>query len=110
MFLCVFFSSSFFLFLFFFFLGGGQGLQLAAPMNFGRADPSTFSLCELVTLRALGLETFDFAAAVAAVGGKRELVKPPPVRDEVEVVVEAKRVEDEKERLKAQHPELLASL
>ena len=58
---------------------------------------------------ALGLERFDFAAAVSAAGGVRELVKPPPVRDEEDQVREAGRVEEEKERLRASHP-LLANL
>ena len=34
-------------------------LLLAEPMDFAR-DDGTFSLCELVTLKALGLERFDF--------------------------------------------------
>jgi len=83
-------------------------LLLAAPMDFAREDQA-HSLCELVTLRALGLERLDFRGAVAAAGGVRELVTPPPARDEGEKAVETRRVQLEKERMRGRHP-LLANL
>lgn len=92
-----------------------------------RSDPTDFSLVELVTLNALGGRTrqtvltrgilvllwpksaclcgcpgkdrFDFAALVNAVGGKRELVTPPPARTDEVKATEAERVKEEKRRL-----------
>ena len=52
------------------------------------------------------MERLDFAAEIAAAGGARELVKPPPVRDEAEALAEAGRVKAEKGRLRARHPQL----
>jgi hypothetical protein len=83
-------------------------LLLAQPMNFAR-DDEAYSLCELVTLKALGLERLDFRGAVLAAGGVRELVTPPPARDEAAKVVEARRVLEQKETLRARYP-LLANL
>lgn len=68
-----------------------------------------FSLVELVVLKALNLESFDFAAKVAAAGGARELVTPPPARDEEQKLRESARVLAEKEKMRARHP-LLANL
>ena len=62
-----------------------------------------------MTLQALGLERLDFAAQVAAANAVRELVTPPPARDERVKQREAERVEAEKKRLRAAHP-LLANL
>jgi hypothetical protein len=63
-----------------------------------------------VTLQALGLERLDFAAQVAAVNAVRELVTPPPARDELVRQREAERVDVEKRRLRAAHHPLLANL
>jgi hypothetical protein len=75
-----------------------------------RSDPTEYSLAELVTLQALGLERLDFAAQVAAVNAVRELVTPPPARDELVRQREAERVDVEKRRLRAAHHPLLANL
>ena len=65
-------------------------VALKAPFQFARDDPDEYSLVELKTLKALGVDRFEFKPTT-----ERRKVVPPRVG------IQAKMVEEEKARLEA---------
>ncbi|KAI8978879.1 hypothetical protein BD414DRAFT_445233 [Trametes punicea] len=63
-------------------------VALKAPFNFARDDPDEYSLVELKTLRALGVDRFEFRPTT-----ERRRIVPP------RVALQEKMLEDEKRRL-----------
>jgi hypothetical protein len=60
-------------------------IKLSRPMQFGRDDPSAYSLTELIVLKAVGrLTRFDFATEADYVTYPREDITPPPSRTKEE--------------------------
>lgn len=72
-------------------------IQLARPMQFARAEPSDYSLAELVVLKELGrLTRFDFATEADYAAFPREDITPPPSRtDEEKSAIELELYEEQ---------------
>ena len=72
-------------------------IALAEPMQFGRDNPSDYSLAELVVLKELGrLPRFDFATEADYATYPRENVTPPPSRtDEEKAAIELELYEEQ---------------
>ncbi|KAI0357352.1 hypothetical protein OH77DRAFT_93861 [Trametes cingulata] len=71
-------------------------VALRAPFCFARADPDAYSLVELKTLRALGVERFEFTPTT-----ERRRVVPPRVALQEKMLAEEKRRLEEVARAKA---------
>ena len=81
-------------------------LQLSQPMQFGRDDPSEYSLSELVVLKELGqLKRFDFATAEDYAMYPREDITPPPSRTEQEQRAISVELYEEQQRMALTEPE-----
>ena len=81
-------------------------LKLSQPMQFGRDDPSEYSLSELVVLKELGqLKRFDFATEEDYVTYPREDITPPPSRTEEEKLAISVELYEEQERMALTEPE-----
>jgi hypothetical protein len=80
-------------------------LKLSQPMQFGRDDPSAYSLSELVVLKALGqLKRFDFATEEDYVTYPREDITPPPSRTEAEKLAIRVELYEEQQRMALTEP------
>jgi hypothetical protein len=81
-------------------------LKLSQPMQFGRDDPSEYSLSELVVLKELGqLKRFGFAAEEDYVTYPREDITPPPSRTEEEQLAISVELYEEQQRMALIEPE-----
>jgi hypothetical protein len=81
-------------------------LKLSQPMQFGRDDPSEYSLSELVVLKELGqLKRFDFATEEDYVIYPREDITPPPSRTEEEQLAISVELYEEQQRMAQTEPE-----
>ena len=81
-------------------------LKLSQPMQFGRDDPSEYSLSELVVLKELGqLKRFDFATEEDYVTYPREDITPPPSRTEEEQLAISVGLYEEQQRMARTEPE-----
>ena len=81
-------------------------LKLSQPMQFGRDDPSDYSLSELVVLKELGqLKRFDFATEEDYVTYPREDITPPPSRTEEEKLAISGELYGEQQRMALTEPE-----
>ena len=69
-------------------------MSLREPFQFNRSDPSEFSLVELKTLKALGMEKLDFKPAVE----RKKIVPPAWKVKEEKKKVELQRLRDHAER------------
>ena len=80
-------------------------LKLTQPMQFGRDDPSEYSLSELVVLKELGqLRRFDFATEADYVTYPREDITPPPSRTEEERLAISVELYEEQQRMALAEP------
>ena len=81
-------------------------IKLSQPMQFGRDDPSEYSLSELVVLKELGqLKRFDFATEKDYVMYPREDITPPPSRTEEEQLAISVELYEEQQRMAQTEPE-----
>ena len=82
------------------------GLGLSQPMQFGRDDPSEYSLTELIVLKELGqLKRFDFATQADYTTYPREDITPPPSRTEEERLAIGVELYEEQQRMAQTEPE-----
>jgi len=80
-------------------------LKLSQPMQFGRDDPSDYSLSELVVLKELGqLKRFDFATEADYMTYPREDITPPPSRTEEEKLAILMELYEEQQRMALTEP------
>lgn len=86
--------------------GQFPSLKLSQPMQFGRDDPSEYSLSELVVLKELGeLTRFDFATEADYVTYPREDITPPPSRTDEEKLAISVELYEEQQRMALKEPE-----
>ena len=82
------------------------GLALSQPMQFGRDDPSEYSLTELIVLKELGqLKRFDFATQADYATYPREDITPRPSRTEEERLAIDVELYEEQQRMARKEPE-----
>ena len=79
-------------------------IQLSAPMKFAR-DDHKYSQTELVVLKELGMDRFEFATEEDYLRYPRADVTPPPSRTEEEKLAIGKELYEEQQRMAAVEPE-----
>ncbi|MCJ8331389.1 MAG: hypothetical protein HRT89_13310 [Lentisphaeria bacterium] len=80
-------------------------IKLSQPMQFARDNPNEHSLTELVVLKELGVDRFDFATQADYAKYPREDITPPPSRTEEEQQLVNIELYEEQQRMAQTEPE-----